>query len=121
MYYSQWRSAEAATAFQQIYQAELGRKYSRLVERKADETDSREKVFSTEEGDVLISRSGMNLFLSEGFPVALARKLREDTTAAQGSGPVRMAAAPRRELAFGLAGRLDRLGMMKIAARELTR
>ena len=121
MYYSQWRSAEAATAFQQIYQAELGRKYSRLVERKADETDSREKVFSTEEGDVLISRSGMNLFLSEGFPVALARKLREDTTAAQGSGPVRMAAAPRGELAFGLAGRLDRLGMMKIAAREFPR
>jgi hypothetical protein len=114
-YSSQWRSAEAATAFQQIYQAELGRKYSKLAERKADETDSRERVFSTEEGDVLISRSGMNLFLSEGFPLVLARKLREASAAAQGSGPVRMAAAPEGELTFGLATRLSHFGMMKIA------
>ncbi len=120
-YYSQWKSAEAATAFQQIYQAELGRKYSKLVERKSDEADSREKVFSTEEGDVLISRSGMDLFLSEGFPVATARKLREATSTVQGSGPVRMATAPRSELTLSLVGGFSRLGMMKMAAIEAAR
>ena len=118
-YYSQWKSAEAATAFEQIYEAELGRKYSKLVERKADEKDSREKVYSTEEGDVLISRSGMELFLSEGFPVALARKLREATVNAQGSGPARLASGGSGELTLSLAGRLQRFGMMQGMAEGL--
>jgi len=112
-YYSRWRDAEAATGFAKIYEAELGRKYGRLKERKADEVDSRELVFSSNEGDVLISRSGDSLFVSEGFPLETARKLRESAADAQGSGPVRLALVPRHELMFGLAEGLGELGLMK--------
>jgi hypothetical protein len=115
-YYSRWRSPEAATGFSRIYEAELGRKYDGLKERKADEADSREKVFTSNEGDVLISRSGDSLFISEGFPLETARTLRESTTEAQGSGPLRMASAPAppaHELTFGFAAGLEGLGVMK--------
>jgi hypothetical protein len=110
-YLSQWRTPEAATGFARIYQAELGRKYDKLTERPQDEADSRETVFSSEEGDVLISKSGSMLFISEGFPLETARKLRESATEAQGSGPMKMAAAP--ELTLGLSDRLQRFGVMK--------
>jgi hypothetical protein len=119
-YLSRWRSADAATGFARIYEAELGRKYDKLAERTADEMDSREKVFTSSEGDVLISRSGNSLFISEGFPLEAARQLREMATAAQGTGPVRMASLPGLrpgpELSFSLAGDLERLGVMKSAA-----
>jgi hypothetical protein len=114
-YYSRWHSAEAATGFARIYEAELGRKYTKVAERKADEVDSREKVFTTDEGDVLISRSGDRLFIAEGFPLETERKLRESATAAQGSGPVRMAAAPASELTLSFAGSVERFGLMKAA------
>ena len=110
-YFSKWRSAEAATGFEKIYEAELGRKYERLAERKADEADSREEVFSTDEGDVLMSRSGDALFISEGFPLATARKLREGAVNAQISGPLKMAAGP--ELTLGVSNGIAGFGMMK--------
>ena len=112
-YLSQWRSAEAATGFAKIYEAELGRKYDKLTERKADEADSRERIFTSNEGDVLISRSGDMLFISEGFPVATARKLRESATAAQVSGPVRMASFEPHELSFAFEHSLEHFGAMK--------
>jgi len=116
-YLSKWHSAEATTGFERIYEAELGRKYDKLKERKSDEADSREKVFSTEEGDVLLSRSGDEFFVSEGFPLSVARKLRDSAVDAQGTGPVRMALAPASELTLGLANRLERFGVMKSALR----
>ncbi len=118
-YLSRWHSAEATTGFERIYEAELGRKYDKLKERKADEADSREKVFSTEEGDVLMSRSGDEFFVSEGFPLAVARKLRDSAVDAQGPGPVRMAAAPTGELTLGLTRSLERFGVMKSVLRSL--
>jgi hypothetical protein len=116
-YLSKWHSAEAATGFERIYEAELGRKYDKLNERKADEEDSREKVFSTEEGDVLMSRSGDEFFVSEGFPLAVARKLRDSSVDAQGTGPVRLAVTQGRELTLSLADGLERFGVMKAALR----
>ena len=114
-YLSQWHTAEAATGFARIYEAELGRKYDKLTERKADEADSRERVFTSNEGDVLISRSGDMLFISEGFPLATARKLRESSTSAQLTGPVRMASAHSHELTYGLAQSLEHYGLLKSA------
>jgi hypothetical protein len=114
-YLSRWRNAESATGFARIYEAELARKYDKLKECKADEADSREEVFSTEEGDVLLSRSGNTLFVSEGFPLATARKLRDQTTDAQASGPVKLAAAPRGELTLGLSEGLGKFGVLKCA------
>jgi hypothetical protein len=112
-YLSHWRSPEAATGFEESYQAELGRKYAKLTERKGDEIDSRETVFSSNEGDVLLSRSGEGLFISEGFPLAIARKLREVAETAQGTGPIRMAAMPTGELALGLSEGMGRFGVLK--------
>jgi hypothetical protein len=118
-YLSRWRNAESATGFARIYEAELARKYDKLTERKADEADSREEVFSTEEGDVLLSRSGNTLFVSEGFPLATARKLRDQATDAQASGPVKLAAAPRGELTLGLSEGLVRFGVLRGAMPAL--
>jgi hypothetical protein len=112
-YLSRWKNAEATTGFARIYEAELGRKYEKLQERTADEADSREKVFTSSEGDVLISRSGDTLFISEGFPLAMARRLRESATSAQSSGPVKM--AKEHELTLGLADGLESFGIMKAA------
>lgn len=113
-YLSRWKSAEAATGFARIYEAELGRKYKRLTERKNDETDSREKVFTTDEGDVLLSRSGDSLFVAEGFPLPLARKLREASADAQGVGPMKMASGtPVHELTLSLADGMGGFGVMK--------
>jgi hypothetical protein len=112
-YLSRWKSAEATTGFARIYEAELGRKYNHISEHKADELDSREKVFSTEEGDVLLSRSGNSLFVSEGFPLALARKLRDAAGDAQAVGPIQLASTPRGELTLGLGVGLRRFGSMK--------
>ncbi len=116
-YLSKWHSAEATTGFERIYEAQLGRKYDKLQERKTDEADSREEVFSTEEGDVLLSRSGDEFFVSEGFPLAVARKLRDSAVDAQGTGPVRMASACGSELTLGVVNGLERFGMMKSALR----
>ncbi len=113
LYDSRWKSAEACTGFANLYEASLGRKYAKLTERTADEQDSREKVFSTEEGDVLLSRSGNTFWISEGFPLAEARRLRDSTTDAQSSGPVRMASAPAHELTLGVARELSGFGVLK--------
>ena len=113
LYESRWKSAEACTGFANLYEASLGRKYTKLTERAEDEKDSREKVFSTEEGDVLLSRSGNTFWISEGFPLAQARRLRDRTTDAQSSGPLRLAIAPAHELTLSVAGALSGLGVLK--------
>ena len=115
MYESQWRSAGAAQTFAKLYMAELGRKYSQLTERKADETDSGEQVYSTNEGDVLLSLDGQGLFVAEGFPLEMARKLRAEVRAVQGTGPMRMTEMPRRELTLSTLGWLLGFGVVKPA------
>jgi hypothetical protein len=94
LYYSQWRTPEAARGFAGLYAAEISRKYARVAERTNDEAPG-ETIFTTSEGDVLLSQKENGLFISEGFPLALARKLREATEVVQGSGPMRMASAQR--------------------------
>jgi hypothetical protein len=115
IYLSRWQSAAAATDFSRLYEGELVRKYRRLKERVEDEADSREKVFSTDEGDVLLSRSGNSFFVSEGFPLATARALRDSATETQGVGPVRVAAMPKGELTMGFGAGLARFGVMRFA------
>ena len=119
MYFSRWRSDQAAQTFAKLYTGELGRKYSSLKERKADEMDG-EQVYSTDEGDVLMWTSGKDMFVSEGYSLAAARRLRDATAAVQGSGPMRVAAGSSRELGLGTVGVLQGFGVMKagIAAAE---
>ena len=112
LYFSRWRSADAARAFAKVYQVELGRKYSGLTERKADEAEG-ETVYTTDEGDVLMWASGKDLYIGEGFPVATDRKLRDAIEAVQGSGPMRMASTPRRELGLSGVQVIAGFGVMK--------
>ena len=98
LYFSRWANAEAAGTFEKLYGGELARKYDRISERKGEEAEG-ELVFSTGEGDVLLSLAGNELFVSEGIGLATARKLRDAAINAQGSGPVKVAAG--RELSLG--------------------
>ncbi len=94
LYYSRWKNPDSARSFQRIYAAQIPRKYSNVVERTKDETGENEQIYSTNEGDVLISRSGDSVFIGEGFDLALARKLRDSIASAQPIGPIQQAASP---------------------------
>jgi hypothetical protein len=101
----------------------LPRKYSGLKRRKADEKDDTERVYSTDEGDVLLTLVGNNVYIGEGFDLALSRKLRDAIDAAQGSGKIMQAedriqgSGPRvqGDLIGGLAQWMSSLGVMKAA------
>src|SRR6202041_57863 len=62
IYYSRWKNRDSARSFMRIYAAQIPRKYSSVVERTNDEADDQEKIFTTNEGDVLISLSGTGVF-----------------------------------------------------------
>ena len=110
VYFSRWKSEEAARTFLRVYGEELPRKYSSLTERKADEQVD-EQVFTTAEGDVVLSISGTTVFVSEGIAQTQAQKLHTEFLGVQGVGEVKMAA--QRELTLGVAGQLAGFGMMR--------
>ena len=91
LYESKWKNEDSARSFLRVYAGQLPRKYSGLVRRTKDEADDDEQVYSTNEGDVLLSISGTGVFVSEGFPVGLARKLRDRIGDVQASGPMKVA------------------------------
>ena len=94
-YLSVWKNAGSAQAFVHLYSDELGRKYSDLKPVKtpasADPEGTVEKVYSTSEGPVVITRRGKLVFVSESFDLPLARKLATLILASQGSGPLQNA------------------------------
>ena len=77
MYASRWKNSGSARDFFTVYDNELPRKYAGLKRRKADETDASERVYSTAEGDVLLTVVDDHVFISEGFDLATARKIRD--------------------------------------------
>lgn len=90
-YYSRWKNADSASTFMRIYGAQIPRKYSNVTRRQKDEAGDNEQVYTTNEGDVLLSISGSTVFVSEGFDLALARKLRDSIAGVQAQGPLRTA------------------------------
>jgi hypothetical protein len=96
LYYSRWKNADSARSFMRVYANQIPRKYSGVVRRNKDEVDD-EQVYSTNEGDVLISRSGSKVFVGEGFDLALSRKLRDSIARVQTDGPMHLAALPQHE------------------------
>jgi hypothetical protein len=92
-----------------IYANQIPRKYSGVVRRSKDEADD-EQVYSTNEGDVLISRSGSQVFIGEGFNLALSRKLRDSIASVQGDGPLRLAVLPQHEPSLAMARLLASFG-----------
>jgi len=91
LYESKWKFPDAARAFLQVYAGQLPRKYSGLRRRPTDESDANEQVYTTSEGDVLLSIDGTGVFISEGFPLDLARKLRDKINSVQSEGPMQLA------------------------------
>ena len=55
-YLSRWKTEEAARTFEKMYIAELGRKYSGVSERTSGEEAEGERIFTTSEGDALLTR-----------------------------------------------------------------
>jgi hypothetical protein len=100
LYSSQWKNEDSARSYFEVFEQQMPRQYDGLVRRKADEKNENERVYSTHEGDVLLTLEGKSVWVSEGFDVALARKLREDVDAANvplGHGPVLTAGREMRD------------------------
>ncbi len=104
LYESKWKNENAALSFLRVYAEELPRKYSGVVQRKKDEVDSDEQVYTTNEGDVLLTQSGTRVFVSEGFPLELARKLRDRILSVQSDAPLQVAGLNRSEVPVATGG-----------------
>jgi hypothetical protein len=119
-YLSQWKSEDAAQDFVKIYADELGHKYTRVALDTKDESDPDEQVFQTNEGPVLITTVGKDVFISESFPLPIARKLETLMVRAQiptGGGEVasNRHTAPTEELAGNLVHFMAGCGVMRAA------
>jgi hypothetical protein len=94
-YLSAWKNAASAQSFAQLYANELGRKYSGLkLDLDAQATTPsgiQQQVWTTTEGPVLITTRGNLVFVSESFPLDMARKLTTLILDAQGTGELKMA------------------------------
>jgi hypothetical protein len=136
LYSSRWRNEDSARSYFEVFEQEMPRQYDGLVRRQKDEADENERVYTTREGDVLLTLEGKTVWVSEGFSLAMARKLRGEVDAAQGVGPVLTAGnshtsgqrAPAgdsgREKGIGnsgfvggLSGWMGRLGMVRAGLR----
>ncbi len=124
LYESKWKNEDSARSFVRVYAGQLPRKYSGLVRRTKDEADDSEQVYTTNEGDVLLSLDGTGVFVSEGFPLALARKLRDSVTSVQSDAPLQVAGAVGKGSETGsdpglsLVRMLSSAGVMKAAIGE---
>jgi hypothetical protein len=131
LYLSQWKSEQAAANFAAVYAENLKHKYNEVHAQPADESKADsgggggtqgtdESIFNTEEGPVLIATVGRGVFISESFPLPMARKLELAMTGAlrhsgerQASAPKKPFAPPPAELSAGLARMLSHYGMMR--------
>ena len=116
LYLSRWKDADSARSFFHVFEQELPRQYDGLKRRPADETDPDERVYSTNgEGDVMLSVKGNEVWVSEGFELPVATKLRGMIVSAQGVGPIRQAklTVPDNGLVGGLSQWIGSFGMAK--------
>jgi len=125
LYLSRWATPAAAREFADLYARDIPRKYEHAVAQP----DSPEPgpgmtgwVWSTPQGPVLIVLSGRTVFISESFPMELARKLElvmmGSVPGTAGSEIARSApATPRVELTAGLRRWLWEAGMLRAAAK----
>jgi hypothetical protein len=114
LYLSRWKNADSARSFFHVFEEQLPRQYDSLTRRQKDETNEDERVYSTDEGDVLLSMKGNEVWVSEGFELPTATKLREMIADAQGSGPVRQTkneTVPTKELVGSLTQWMGSFGM----------
>ncbi|HEY6447393.1 MAG TPA: hypothetical protein VIY53_13105 [Acidobacteriaceae bacterium] len=118
LYLSQWKSPDAATDFVKMYARELSHKYARVTRDSSAETGQDEQIYRTDEGPVLIVTSGNDVFISESFNLATARKLQLLMLGAQQESGGQLAtlnAQPAFDLTGGLVHFMSDCGMMKAA------
>ena len=138
-YLAVWKNNASAKAFSELYEKELGRKYSGLKPDLEAEKNpnadlpsgSQEQVFTTNEGPVVITTRGKLVFVAESFPLPLARQLTSLILDAQGSGELRQAINPTGSpslaaqsaptLSRDLIQFLSNCGVMKAAVTAITR
>ncbi len=142
LYLSRWATPEAAQAFATVYAGEIPRKYEHAVAQPRDEGDADDsvpsQVWNTADGPVLIAVSGRTVFISESFPINLARKLEfvmmGSIPNSAGSVEVRLEpnglphaapsataqpwAMPHRDLTSGLRGALLAAGIPRVASKS---
>ena len=125
-YLSAWKNSASAAAFAKVYANNLGRKYSGLKSLPASSSEAAtsgdiERIYSTNEGPVLIVTRGKYVFVSESFDLPLARKLAALVLDAQGSGelkqaqnmPMMVSPANVHSLTGSLAHFISSMGVMK--------
>lgn len=117
-YLSRWKNPDSARSFARTYGEQLGRKYTKIDQNKADAKDD-EEIYTTNEGDVVITRAGTEVFVSEGFALPTARRLRQMLLDAQASGPVMSAGLVMREPAMDVARVYGRLGSRELRMRDM--
>jgi hypothetical protein len=120
LYSSRWKNDDSARSFFEVFEQELPRQYDGLKRRKAEEQDDGERVYSTSEGDVLLTLKGNTVWVSEGFELALARKLRDAVDATQGHGPMMQAERQGQgsgDLVGGVVKELQGFGMIRVGLR----
>jgi len=122
LYLSQWKTEEAAEQFAAVYADDLTRKYTAAHKQPADENGAPgETLYTTEEGPVLIAVVGRGVYISESFPLPLARKLELAMTGVLEHGGQQQAtlrsqsSLPASELSAGLASWLHSCGMLRAA------
>ncbi len=120
-YQSQWKTEAAATQFAALYASSLNRKYSSVTPDRDGDTSGGEQVFKTEEGPVLIVRTGKQVFISESFPLPLARKLQLLLSAQPSADDeqvnLRGGGIPVHELTSPLGAWMHNTGIMRAALR----
>jgi len=97
-YLSTWKSEASAKAFAKLYTDSLGRKYSGLhadeaAKQKATADPASgniEQVYTTDEGPVVVTIRGKQVFTAESFDLPTARKLTALILDAQVSGDLKM-------------------------------
>jgi hypothetical protein len=122
LYSSRWKNEDSARSFFEVFEQELPRQYDGLKRREADEKNENERVYTTREGDVLLTLKENMVWVSEGFDLAMARKLRDAVDEANvplGTGPVMQAQAggADHDLVGGLVREIARFGVMRAALR----
>jgi hypothetical protein len=118
LYSSRWKNEDSARSFFEVFEQELPRQYDGLKRRQSDEKDDNERVYTTREGDVVLSRNDRSVWISEGYDLAMARKLRDAVDAVNlslGKGPVMRAGTTPvdHDLVGSLVGAIGQFGMMK--------
>jgi hypothetical protein len=123
MYLSRWKDEDSARSFLRVFEEEMPRQYDGLKRRQAEEKGDDERVYTTREGDVLLALHGDTVWVSEGFDLALARRLEEHVEGAQGSGPLLNAGIREQGLGISheLVGRMAEMfadmGVMRVGLR----